>query len=209
MKTEKNLKAKNNPQLWIFLFANILLLGGVIFPEYFRQVINDFDIILIFKILGVSVAPLIFFLLNGLISSHQKAILVFWRFKYPLPGSKAFTELIKLDHRIDRDKLKEKYRRIPKSPQKQNELWYKIYQKNSSNLIVQTSHGAFLLARDLASLSVIFMICLGLLGFLLGSWPNNMYYFFLLILQYSIVRIGARNRGRRFVSNVLAVESSS
>lgn len=204
MEKEPNLKIKNAPQLWVFLSANILILCGLVLPEYFTK---DFDIVFIIKALGVSIAPLLLFLLNGLISSHQKAILVFWKLKNPLPGSEAFSKLSKNDTRIDRAKLKSLYGSLPKSPIEQNKLWYKIYKKNSSNTIVSDSHRAFLLARDLASLCVLFVIILGIPVLIIGQWPINLYYFLGLLLQYAVVIIGAQNRGRRLVTNVLAIES--
>jgi hypothetical protein len=208
MEKEKNLKAQNTPQLWVFLSANILFLFGMIFPAYFIELPKEFDLILIFKVLGASIAPLLLFLLNGLLSSHQKAILVFWRFKHPLPGSEAFTKLSKNDHRIDRDKLKEIHGTLPKGPKQQNKLWYRIYKKNSSSLIIQASQGGFLLARDLTSLAVLFVIFLGIPVLIIATWPINFYYLILLILQYLVISRGARIRGRRFVNNVLAIESS-
>lgn len=207
MEKEPNLKIKNAPQLWVFLSANILILCGLIFPAYCKTLTNDFDIILILKALGVSIAPLLLFLLNGLVSSHQKAALVFWKLKNPLPGSKAFSKLSRNDTRIDRAKLKSVYGPLPKSPIEQNKLWYKIYKKNSSNTIVSDSHRAFLLARDLTSLCVLFVIFLGIPVLIIGQWPINLYYFMGLLLQYVIVVIGAQNRGRRLVTNVLAIES--
>lgn len=209
METEINLKTKNTPQLWVFLLANILFLCGMIFPAYFKELSNSFDIILILKGLGVSIAPLLLFLLNGLLSSHQKAILVFWKLKNPLPGSEVFTKLGKHDYRIDMDKLKEIYGSLPNKPEQQNQLWYKIYKKNSSNIIVSESHRAFLLARDLTALSVLFILFLGITVLAVGSWPLNLYYFFGLLLQYLVAATGAKNRGRGFATNVLAVESCS
>lgn len=209
MEKEPNLKIKNAPQLWIFLSANILILCGLIFPAYFKTLTTDFDIVFILKVLGASTAPLLLFLLNGLISSHQKAVLVFWKLKNSLPGSEAFSKLSKNDTRIDRAKLKSVYGSLPKSPIEQNKLWYKIYKKNSSNTIVSDSHRAFLLARDLTSLCVLFVIFLGIPVLIIGQWPISLYYFMGLLLQYVIVVIGAQNRGRRFVTNVLAIESGS
>ncbi|WP_163517949.1 hypothetical protein [Gelidibacter japonicus] len=209
MSNEINLKAKNTPQLWVFLSANMLFLFGMFFPEYFLELTNNFNIFLILKILGVSIAPLLLFLLNGLLPSTVKAILVYWKLKYPLPGSRAFSKLSKKDHRVNRNKLKQTYGNLPTSPSHQNRLWYQIYRKNSSEVIVQNSHKAFLLARDLTSLSVLFLIFLGIPVLILGSCPLNVIYFFILLLQYLIVCINAQNRGIRFVTNVLALESSS
>lgn len=207
MEKEVNLKGKNTPQLWILLSANILIIAGIIFPEYFKEISNEFNILFILKGLGVSIAPLLLFLFNGLISSNQKAILVFWKRKNPLPGSESFSKLSKKDTRIDRKKLKEIYGTLPKKPSKQNKLWYKIYKKNSLNVIVSESHRAFLLARDLTSLCFLFVIFIGIPVMILGKWPINIYYFIFLVIQYFIIVIGAQNRGRRFVTNVLATES--
>jgi hypothetical protein len=207
MEKEPNLKKKNTLQLWVFLSANILILFGLIFPVCFKTLTNDFDIVLIFKALGVSIAPLLLFLLNGLMSSHQKAVLVFWKLKNPLPGSEAFSKLSKNDTRIDRAKLKNVYGSLPKSPIEQNKLWYKIYKKNISNTIVSDSHRAFLLARDLTSLCILFVIFLGIPVLIKGQWPIALYYFVYLLLQYVVIVIGAQNRGKRFVTNVLAIES--
>lgn len=208
MKKEVNLKAKNTPLLWVLLSANILIICGIAFPVYFKELTNDFDIIFILKCLGASIAPLLLFLLNGLISSNQKSILVFWKLKNPLPGSEAFSRLSKEDTRIDRKKLKEIYGTFPKSPSEQNKLWYKIYKKNSLDTVISESHRAFLLARDLTSLCFLFIIFIGIPILIIGTWPVNIYYFTFLITQYFIVVVGAKNRGRRFVTNVLAVESN-
>lgn len=208
--TEKiNLKIKNTPQLWIFLMANIFILCAVIFPTYFMKINNGFNILSMLKALGTSIAPLLLFILNGLLSSHQKAVLVFWKLKDPLPGSEAFSKLSKNDSRIDRTKLKEVYGTLPKNPEQQNKLWYKIYRKNCDEIVIRDSHRAFLLARDLTSLCILFVIFLGLPALIIGEWPINLYYFIYLILQFLIIAIGGQNRGQRFVTNVLAAESCS
>jgi hypothetical protein len=207
MEKEVNLKAKNTPQLWILLSANILIIAGVIFPTYFKELTNEFDIIFILKGLGASIAPLLLFLFNGLISSDQKAVLVFWKLKNPLPGSEAFSKLSKKDTRIDMRKLREIYGTLPKNPSEQNKLWYKIYKKNSLDIVISESHRAFLLARDLTSLCFLFVVFIGIPVIILSNWPISIYYFTFLVIQYLIVVIGAQNRGRRFVTNVLAAET--
>lgn len=207
MEKEVNLKTKNTPQLWILLSANILIIAGIIFPVYFKELSNEFNILFILKGLGVSIAPLLLFIFNGLISSNQKAILVFWKLKNPLPGSEAFSKLSKKDTRIDREKLKEIYGILPKKPSEQNRLWYKIYKKNCLDIVISESHRAFLLGRDLTSLCFLFDVFIGLPVIIFGKWPISIYYFTFLVFQYLIVIIGAQNRGRRFVTNVLAAET--
>lgn len=207
MKKEINLKAKNTSQLWIFLLSNLVIICSIFFPMYYAEIINEFHVNLLFKGLGATMAPLFLFLLNGLLSSDQKAVLVYWKLKDPLPGSEAFSRLSKKDSRIDRKKLEEIYGKLPKSPSEQNKLWYKIYRKNAIDVVISESHRSFLLARDLASLCFIFIVFLGLPTLIIANWPLNFYYFSFLVVQYFIVVIGAQNRGRRFVTNVLAVES--
>lgn len=209
MEKQINLKAKNTPQLWILLSANILIICGVFFPVFFQGLKDKFNIIFIIKGLGLSIAPLMLFLLNGLISSNQKAILVFWKFKNPLPGTEVFSKLIKKDPRIDRKKLKEIYGNLPKNPKDQNKLWYKIYRKNSINPVILESHRAFLLARDLSSLCFLFILFIGFPSLFFFNLPVGMYYFAFLMIQYLFIVIGAQNRGRRFVTNVLAIESNN
>lgn len=209
MEKQVNLKAKNTPQLWIMLSANILIVCGIFFPMYLKDIENEINIIFILKGLGASIAPLLLFLINGLLSSDQKAILVFWKLKNPLPGSEAFSKLSKEDNRIDRKKLKEIYGTLPKNPVEQNRLWYKIYSKNNLDISVLESHRAFLLARDLTSMSFLFLVFIGISSLFFFDCPLNLYYIVFLILQYFLNVIGARNRGKRFVCNVLAIESKS
>lgn len=203
MQNEVNLKSKNTTLLWVFLAANIIIIITLIFPKFLEK----FDVLLWTKTIGVSIAPIILFLINGLLSSHQKAIIIFWKLKDPLPGSRAFSELSKKDPRIDTKLLKSKFGNFPKNSTEQNKYWYKIYRKNATNIIVKESHRAFLLARDLTSLSFLMMFVMGVIALLLIHSTLNYYYLLFLIIQYFTNLINARNRGRRFVTNVLAVES--
>lgn len=207
METATNLKSKNTPQLWIMLAANILIICGIIFPTYLNKAEHEYDINLIIRNLGATIAPLFLFLLNGLISSNQKAILVFWKIKNPLPGSEAFSKLSKKDSRIDLKRLKEIHGSLPKKPTEQNKLWYKIYKKHTSDLVISDSHRAYLLARDLTSLCFLFIVFIGLPSLFLTSYPINIFYFCYLVIQFLVTSIGAQNRGRRFVTNVLATEA--
>ncbi|WP_426480180.1 hypothetical protein [Chryseobacterium sp. R2ACT005] len=205
MAEEVNLKTKNTTLLWVFLAANIIILFIIFFPHYLKQ----FDIILLIRTIGASIAPILLFLLNGLLTSHQKAILVFWKLNDPLPGSIAFSKLCIKDSRIDIKSLKSKYGQFPRKNSEQNKLWYKLYKKNSANLIVTESHRAFLLARDLTSLSFLFIVFTGMLVLIFMHDDSKFYYVGFLFIQYLANVINAQNRGKRFVSNVLAVESNN
>lgn len=207
MSTETNLKVKNAPSLWTFFIFNSLVFLGLFFATHVDAIFNDFDKMVSLRASGIAFAPLILFIVNGFLSSNQKAILVFWKFHNPLPGSRAFSVLGKADSRVDMDQLNLKHGPLPLTAADQNNLWYKLYRQNAADTAVNSSHGAFLLARDLVSMSFLFVVFAGLPMLFFGKSPLNYLYLFVLLLEYLVILIGARNRGNRFVTNVLAVES--
>lgn len=97
---------------------------------------------------------------------------------------------------------------LPTHAKTQNELWYKLYKLNKDDLVIQLSHGKFLLGRDLTSISFLFLVFVGLPFLIIGKFPLNIIYFLLLAFDYLILIIVTRNHGNRFVTNVLALESS-
>jgi hypothetical protein len=207
MSTEANLKKLNAPYLWTFFIFNAVVFLGLFFAINYESIMKDFKSMLTFRSLGILVAPLILFVLNGILSSNQKAILVFWRVKHPLPGSRAFSVHGRKDTRIDINRLEQLYGTLPVSPEKQNSLWYKIYRKNFSEVSVYQSQKDFLLARDLASMAFLYIAFAGLPMLFLATWPSKLYYLFFLIAEYLVLVLIAQNHGRCFVTNVLAVES--
>jgi hypothetical protein len=149
----------------------------------------------------------VLFILNGLLTPNQKAILVFWRFRHILPGNRAFSFHAHKDARIDSKNLALLYPNLPRNPVDQNRLWYKIYKSNSGDIAIVKSHKDFLLARDLTSMSFLFLIGIGIPSLILVRQPIKWYYAVFLLIQYLIMVILAKNHGNRFVRNVLAHES--
>lgn len=101
MSTEDNLKKQNTPYFWTFFTFYAVIFVLSLFAIYFETILDDYKAILTLRSAGILIAPLILFILNGLLSSNQKAVLVFWRFKHPLPGSRAFTVLGFQDSRVN------------------------------------------------------------------------------------------------------------
>ena len=152
--------------------------------------------------------PLLSIILNGIISSNFKAKLVFWRFKNPLPGSRAFSILAKKDPRINLDNLNKQLVNQPKSAEEENVAFYRLYKKFENKLIVKDSHKQFLLTRDLTGYSFLFLILFLLaIYFVNASLYLKTSYLGYLIIQFIIISIVARNYGNRFVCNVLAEAS--
>ena len=208
MSTEANLKKQNTPYLWTFFIFNAIIFLALFFASYFNTILDNYNEMLTFRSSGILAAPLILFIINGLLSSNQKAILVFWRLKHPLPGSRAFSVHGLKDTRVDMIQIANAHNPLPSTPESQNALWYKLYKKNSSDVVVQKSHKDFLLARDLVAMCFLYIICTALPMFFLGKWPLNLFYFFFLVIEYLILIRVAQNHGRSFVCNVLAIESA-
>jgi hypothetical protein len=97
---------------------------------------------------------------------------------------------------------------LPESAKEQNAFWYKLYKKTESDSTVAQAHQHFLLFRDLAALSLIAAPIVGLLffslGFELGISASGA---IILLIQYSVTAVAAKNNGNRFVTNVLALHS--
>jgi len=149
--------------------------------------------------------PILVVVLAGFISPENKARLVFWRYKYALPGHRAFSKLAPNDPRIDMQALTEKMGdSLPHSPKQQNSKWYSLYKNYAGSITVVQSQKHFLLARDLSSISFLFA-AFGPLGLLFTqSFNGALIYGFVMVIHYIILAIVAQNHGKRFVCNVLA-----
>lgn len=148
--------------------------------------------------------PVVILVLSGVISSHWKAVLVFWRLKHPLPGHRAFSILARNDPRIDMQELKRKFGDLPRGEKDQNAVWYKAYKKVETATIVVAPHRSFLLARDLAAIALLFALG-GSVGLLVVHVNARLVavYAGAMLAQYLFLAIVARNHGKRLVCNVL------
>ena len=208
---QRYIKSENRKWLILYLFLHIVFFA--LFTGLINFNLSDADH-LISKLknpqgfLPLSVAILII-VLEGLFKNSVKEFLVFWRIKHRLPGHRAFTKVGLTDSRIDMERVKKLFPDgLPNDPEKQNKEWFRLYREYQDELQVFYSHKAFLLTRDLAALTVIF-IPLSISGhFLLGSNPWMLFYHMLiLVILFVGISLSARNYGNRFVANVLAEAS--
>lgn len=210
MEATKPLKASNNLRLGMFLFVNVavfwVLLSGGDMSDLLAP-IKSVDPGALVVSLGL---PLLVVVLNGLLSSKQKAVLVFMRRSNPLPGCRAFSEYGPQDARVDMAVLEDRYGPLPTDPGQQNVLWYRLSQKHAAVPHVHGAHRNFLLTRDLAVMSLLALIGLGG-GFALSShgWMAKVLYAIGLLVVFLGSRWSAVNYGIGLVSNVLAAEASS
>ena len=108
--------------------------------------------------------PLATLILDGIVTSEFKAVLVYWKWKNPLPGHEAFTVHGKQDGRFDMKALEELHGPLPKDPAEQNQLWYKLSKLTADRPSVDEAHYAWLLARDLTNLSFALTVVSAVLG---------------------------------------------
>lgn len=187
--------------IWCLALYGVFLVG---FDSFFSELQSRFHVLSRKDGVTVAMMPVLVLVLSGLLSSNIKAILVFWRFKHALPGHRAFSKLAPADPRIDMDDLKRKIGDVPRAARDQNSLWYKLYKKHEIAVIVTAAHRAFLLARDLATIALLFGIA-GFIGLLVGGATPAVSLQFLgvMALQFILLAVTARNYGNRFVCNVL------
>lgn len=193
--------------LWLFTIVNF----SIYLCIYLKRGINYSNINQIYKSLTledgvlVAVSTLIVFILNGILTPNMKYVLVFWKFKYPLPGCRVFTELIKKDFRIDANVLINNYGTLPTEAEAQNKLWYKIYKPNEFEPMIFSSQRSFLLSRDLTGLSFLFFIVFSVAALISeAEFKAILLYISFLLFQFIILSFVCRNYGNRFACNALA-----
>lgn len=207
MSQDKLIKDKNRKWLIFYLLFQVALFAlfaAAVSPTF--KDVNEF----LSKLKSPSgFFPLLSFpiviVLEGLIHSKYKAVLVFWRRKNPLPGSKAFTDIAPNDPRISMDALKAMYPDgLPEDPHDQNSSWYKLYREYNEKPIVYDAHKFFLLTRDLAALTVVLIPFCAVAHLLWSTAASAIAYHVLaLVVIFIIISLSSQHYGKRFVANVL------
>lgn len=215
---QKSLKSQNLPKLWAFMATNfciawsIMVLGGTDFHQV-RTFNSTQEAGALFQSIFekgplVGLSTFLAMVANGILSTKVKEILVFWRFRDPLPGTRAFSELMHSDPRIDVKQLKQSLGNFPVAPAEQNAMWYKIYKKHESKVSVQDAQRSYLLIRDMAGFCILTFCILLTVALLLSlPWRGILLCSGVLVFEYLVLMIAARNYGNRFVCHVLAEES--
>lgn len=203
------LKDGNKTALKSYAVLNVVVFWGIFvahadlstIPELLRSISIKDGLIAI-------VAPTATFVLDGVFSPDVKARLVYWRWYFPLPGSRAFTKHLLSEHRADRQSLIQQWGPLPDDPGDQNRLWYRIFKHVETDVSVHEAHRAWLLSRDLASYAVLICACLGIpTVFMDTPWTTVAWYVVTLLALYLLFMVAARTYGNQLVRNVLAIAS--
>jgi hypothetical protein len=129
--SKKSLKDQNRWQLWLTIAMNAVLF----FVVARADVIVSADWRGLFAVaadlLPIGFAMIVTSVANGLLSANMKARLVFLRWKYALPGHRAFSQHALADPRIDTARLKKSLgSNIPEDPGAENRVWYRIFKEH-------------------------------------------------------------------------------
>lgn len=210
----KSLKEKNQPQLISFVLVNalglgLLLLGINQVPIMIIGVLNG-NVASIGRLVTIPAAlAVVLGILSWAVPRNWKEVLVFWRTgKNCLPSSRAFTVIANDDPRINVQRLAEKLGPLPSDPARQTVVWYGVYRKHAEDASVQDAHCAYLRYREMTALSGSIVI-----SFVVASLWAHLSIFTLLIgislvvAEYFLLLLAARNAAVHFVANVLALES--
>ena len=211
----KNYREKELTYYTILLIIIIFISTDILPIEELLK--NDNTSFTNIKVINISIVAYIIYvisyILDSLIPSHYKNILVF--ISSTIPGETAFTYLLNNnDIRMSKNDLLKQYKKIyeeiqtVENPKKfQNSSWYKIYKKYQSFPMIESSHRDYLLSRDLYIITLIitslyiFFSCLHIE--LIKRSPSC---YIALISLTIIMNISTRIKSRRFVSNVIALD---
>jgi hypothetical protein len=156
-----------------------------------------------------SLVPIFSLLVNGLISNRIKSIIIFWRFKDSLPGSRAFSKYSKMDPRINYDNLLMKMGKFPVSPKEQNSTWYRIFKERENKTQIFNSHKNYILSRDIAIITFTFLIVMIINMFSSISITRKLILLGLFFMKYIVFVISTQNYAKRFICNVISDYSVS
>ena len=202
----KTLKLQNVPAVLVFVtWCTALLIVCIGAPNNFWAEIDRrlTDLSAKDGIL-LTLTPLISLIASGLFSPIVKAAIVFWRVRNVLPGHRAFSIHARADPRIDLELLRKRVVPWPNDPAAENHIWYGLYRSVQNAIQVVDAHRSFLLARDLTSIALTFIVVgAPTVLFVSSSARWTLTYGLVAMLQYAIMALVARNHGVRFVRNVL------
>ncbi|ODM76728.1 hypothetical protein [Bradyrhizobium elkanii] len=208
---QKSLKEQNNWKIWLVVAFNVLFFWGYAKANAIRsdQMLSGW-ISNVATLLPAGLAGIVATVLNSLISADMKARIVFWRWHHALPGNRAFSLYAPRDPRVNMGKLKSQLKTLPIEPDEQNATWYKIYKSVEKQPSINDAHKTFLFLRDYATLSLLFLVIFGAMGgpLVITDWQVSGANAGILLCQFLIVCLAARNAGIRMVTNVLAIKTA-
>lgn len=160
--------------------------------------------------LSLGVIALTRLVLLGLIPPTLRDRVVHWKWKHPLPGARAFSQIGPGDPRVNMQRLRELYGKLPIAAAKQSQLFYTIYKKHENEVAVLDAHKSYLAARDIATINLILLFVLPVIA---AAATRNIklstLYALVLLIAYAATCWAAKVYGTRLVQNSLAIASQA
>jgi hypothetical protein len=213
----RNLKNYRNKELTYYIIANIAVL--FLLSDFFHLFQSEDNIHIteiISNFLNISIIFSIIYIFTFIADSLFSSELKMWLIGGHSPGEKIFSKIQKgtFDKRFNCEEAQKIYSDIyellPKEKKDkfvyENAEWYKIYNKYRDVKMIMISNRDFLLCRDIyfsTIVNIIIYLCLTFIfKAIVFDWRYIGYLFVMLILS----NLGTRNKGNRFVSNVITFD---
>lgn len=205
--SSRSLKSEYQKWLWMLATADLItvllfLVPGIPSNASLAELGN-------WRLLTTVVVPVGVLLLVNALPHKVKCVLVYWKPYGWLPGCEVFSRYAPDDVRIDMANLTKNVGPLPAEAGAQNARWYQLYKLVENQTEILEVHRSFLMYRDMAALSVLFIglapLCLHFAGASEeAQWIGAGIFF----AQFLLTAISARWSGIRFVCNVLAIHSA-
>jgi hypothetical protein len=203
------LKSISNAKLGLVLVFNFVLYSILAQGASLVAAIQGAGMRDLKQLIPAGAAALLAGILTAQLSPNAKARIAFFRWSHPLPGSRAFSKLMKSDPRIDVRAIEMQFFPLPTEPNEQNALWYKLYRSIASEPSVLDAHANFLFCRDYAVVMLLLLILIWIGPLAAGTSVSATGWFCLVAAAQMIVAMrAAKTRGERLVCNVLAIKSA-
>jgi len=204
---KRSLKSLNMKWLVLLAVADVLVVLFFVAPELVKGA--SLTQVGVGRVLTTTVMPVVVLLIVNVLPHDVKSSLVYWKPLGVLPGTEAFTKYGPADPRIDMAVLEKNIGTLPTSPSEQNTMWYKLYKQVADEPEVAEAHKLFLMYRDMAVISLAWVILVPVALFVVGvASPGWWITAGLFLLQYFVTALSSRWSGIRFVCNVLAIHSA-
>lgn len=150
--------------------------------------------------------------LSLVLPRQVKDALVYLRWPNAAPGHRAFSIYAERDIRVDYDSLKasipELKNPLSLTPAIENKVWYRLFKNHEKDQAVSQAHRAWLLFRDLTSISYLFLATFIFVGLCFRPEVNWTLYMAIVSLELLVFWRAAWNSGVQLICNVLAIASA-
>lgn len=205
--SSKSLKSEYQKWLWFLATADLVVVALLLLPGVSPG--DDLYKLGNWRLLTTVLVPVAVLLVVNVLPHKVKCMLVYWKPYGWMPGSEVFTRFAPDDVRVDIKALTRNVGPLPNISREQNARWYQLYKLVEDQAEVAEAHRSFLMYRDMAVLSLAFVL-LALPGLYLAGASSGAQWLAVaaFTVQFVLTSLSARWSGVRFVCNVVALHSA-